>query len=587
LTPTIPALLVVLVAAALAAASYFTGGRPERALWPAVAGRAVAWSALALLLVNVSCPGALESVRPLVLLDASPSMDAPGGQGTEARAAAARLGEVREFTRSRVVEPLTAAVASGREIIVITDGEIVDAGGIPAGLLAAAEWRVLPRSTEPDIAITVVQGARHLAQGDSLVLDLDLRGSAEAFPEGLAVEARVGAMVLGRVAVPATPGARAQVRLTTGPVALPPGQHLVELRLDGSADAEPRTDIRLHHLTVSATPGIVVVANPASWESRFLFRTLSEVAGLPVEGFLQLEPGSWRRMSDLRPATGQQVRDAVQGADLLVTFGAEPAGAAQSGARGRWQWPAGAATEGDWYLDPEPAAPLAAALAGIPADSLLPADGLLAVDPAPGSWIGFSARLGRRGAPRPALVGSEGPGGRRLIVAATGLWRWAFRGGIQEQAYRSWVASSVTWLLGRQPGPGTAGIQPVRAVVERDEPIVFQRTAPDTTAALPITLVSGDGTRADTLRFDGSGWATLPLPVGSWSYTLADGTTGVVAVEAYSSEFLPGPVTLESREGIRTPSRGSRGSRDLLWLFGLAVAGWCLEWMVRRRAGMR
>jgi len=587
LNPAVLTLLVVLVAAALAAASYLAGGRPERALWPAVAGRAVSWTALGLLLLNVGCPTTVREEQPLVLVDVSPSMDAPGGQGAEAGRMAAGLGEVLEFRGSRLIDPLTAAVASGRRIVVLTDGEIVDAGGLSAAVLAGTEVRVLPRQVQADVAITGVEGPRHLARGDSLAFEVDLRIVGDSAPGGMAIEAVANEVVLGRVEVPSLAGERQRLRVPAGAVALGPGQHLIEMRLVGGGDAEPRTDRRLHHLTVSETPGIILVANPASWDSRFLYRTLAEVAGLPVEGFLQLEPGSWRRISDLRPVSASVVQQGIQGADLLVTFGGEPAGAAQSRARGRWLWPDRGGADGDWYLDPDAGSPLAGAFAGVSSDSLLPADGLIPMDLPPGSWTALSARLGRRGAPRPALVGSEGPSGRRLTVAATGLWRWAFQGGIQEQVYRSWVASSVTWLLGRTQGVDAGLAQPVRPVVERDEPIVFQWTGPDAPTELPITLMASDSSRTDTLRFDGAGRATLPLGVGGWQYTLAGGGSGLIAVEAYSSELLPGPVTLEAREAARSPARGTRGSRELPWLFALAVLGWCVEWTVRRRAGRR
>ena len=69
--------------------------------WVPLACRAVAWAALGLLLLNVSCPVAGAPRRPLVLLDASLSMSAPGGRWTEARDSAARWGEVRTFGDER------------------------------------------------------------------------------------------------------------------------------------------------------------------------------------------------------------------------------------------------------------------------------------------------------------------------------------------------------------------------------------------------------------------------------------------------------------------------------------------------------
>ncbi len=90
--------LVVLVAAALAAFTYLYLERVGSRGWPALVCRAVAWTALGLLLINVSCPVSGAPLRPLVLLDASLSMSA-GGRWAEARDSAARWGEVAHLRR--------------------------------------------------------------------------------------------------------------------------------------------------------------------------------------------------------------------------------------------------------------------------------------------------------------------------------------------------------------------------------------------------------------------------------------------------------------------------------------------------------
>src|SRR5262249_25108217 len=109
--------------------------------------------------------------------------------------------------------------------------------------------------------------------------------------------------------------------------------HPVEVRLQDAPAGEPRTHLPPPLIHQPPPPGIVVVASPGSWESRFLFRTLSEVAALRVRGYLGLAGGHWRRMGDLAPVGGSEVDRAVEQADLLVTFGEVPERGRSSRAR--------------------------------------------------------------------------------------------------------------------------------------------------------------------------------------------------------------------------------------------------------------
>jgi hypothetical protein len=95
------AVVVLAISLALAAFTYLRLERTGRRGWIPLACRAVAWGALGLLLLNVSCPVANTPRRPLVLLDASLSLTAPGGRWREARDSAARWGEVRRFGDER------------------------------------------------------------------------------------------------------------------------------------------------------------------------------------------------------------------------------------------------------------------------------------------------------------------------------------------------------------------------------------------------------------------------------------------------------------------------------------------------------
>ena len=598
------AALVVLAAVALAAFTYLRLERLGRRGWVPLVSRAVAWSALGLLLLNVSCPSAGTPARPLVLLDGSLSMGAPGGRWPEALAQARRAGEVRMFGdegalldsvpsagRSLLAPSLAAAAASARPVLVISDGEIDDAADLPAELLGRASVTVLPRTPRPDLALVSLAGPARVTAGDSIVLEVDVRAFAGAQAESVRVEARgEGRAVAGQTARLASGAARLQLAVPSAPIG--PGEHVLRVSLAGGDD-EPRTDTRLHAVTVARSPGVVLLAAPADWDARFLYRTLREVAQLPVRGFVRLEAERWRSMEDLSPATTERVRQATRGADLLILKGDPGAIAEGAGARGIWRWPSGergaAPIPGDWYLSAADVSPIAGAFIGMPVDSYPPATQLAPVDAAAGDWVGLTAQLGRRGAARPAVTGRQQGRVRSVTVAADGLWRWAFRGGSSEQSYRTWVATTASWLLG---GADTVrGVAaPVRPVVQNGRPVVFEWTGAGPAVPTPVVWSgagAGDRPRTDTLRFDGAGRAPVRLPPGEYRYRLGGGGGGVVAVEAYSDELVPAPVTLTARTA-RVPHPESRSAaRDWLWLFALAVVALSVEWLARRRLGLR
>jgi hypothetical protein len=342
-------------------------------------------------------------------------------------------------------------------------------------------------------------------------------------------------------------------------------------------------------LSVTPTPGLVVVARPASWESKFFFGALRDVAQLPVRGYLSVESGQWRRMGDMKPVPASEVDQAAQRADVLVTFGEAVDLLRTTRARGRWEWTAtsrsGSPVPGDWYLSAGGASPVAGAFLGLPLDSFPPASTLTTVTPSGRDWIGLSAQLNRRGAERPAIVGRDSAGRREVQVAIGGLWRWAFRGRTSEQAYRAWVGATTSWLLGSSDS-ATGRARPVDPVVQQGRPIVFERTRPDS-APVVIDLRGQTGTARDTLRFDGAGRAELYLPPGRYDYRLERSGAGVVAVETYSDEFLPRPVALAAHTPVVVASSARSPFREKWWLFVLAVAALSAEWFARRRMGLR
>ncbi|HWC73598.1 MAG TPA: hypothetical protein VG454_06645, partial [Gemmatimonadales bacterium] len=371
-----------------------------------------------------------------------------------------------------------------------------------------------------------------------------------------------------------------------------PGWSVLTVRLDGINDAEPRDDQRAFAIEVSLEPAAVIYASPPDWEARFLARTLRDVARMPVKMFVETEPGRWRDAASLAPVGMAELARAGESARLVVLAGNPDRSRAFIGARktapARLVWLTNG-QPGDWYVERPPSSPLTATLAGIDWDSLPPAT---AAGPAPealdSNAVALTARLARRGPARPIVILEPGSGGRRAVVTAGGLWRWAFRGGVSEQAYRSLVASLVDWLLGER----SAGNRGERVVLESIEipnglPVRWRWEAASAPQPLAITLRRGDSTRTDTLRFDAAGRAELLLPPGIYRYALPGGPEqGVVVVDTYSDEWRPRAPALAAQPGEATARLGSVGLRDRWWLFFIAIAALAAEWTARRRQGL-
>src|SRR5689334_19977410 len=205
------ALLVLLLAGAAAALTYLRLERAGRRGWIPLGFRTVAWAALGLLLLNIGCPVAGPTRRPLVLLDASLSMTAPGGHWNAARDSAARWGEVRRFGderpgddtlpsrgRSLLGPALTAAAASDRPVIVVTDGELDDAADLPPDLLPRAAVRLFPRAPTPDLALSDVTGPSRVTEGDTIPLEVEAIAVGGAKADSVVIEASASAKRLAR-----------------------------------------------------------------------------------------------------------------------------------------------------------------------------------------------------------------------------------------------------------------------------------------------------------------------------------------------------------------------------------------------------
>jgi hypothetical protein len=571
--------------------------------------RAVGLGALLLLLFNPTrSRPAVTTTPPLVLLDASLSMRGTNGPWHAALDSARRLagpggGAIWRFGdaitafdtgppaagASRLGPALAAAGARGGPVVVVTDGVIADTIDLPADLRRRPRIVVLPRAPFFDAYVAAVEAPRRVSAADTIRLRVaygtaGVRTAIAARTATLTVFSGGRRLTTHEVALPDSGALTTEMAFPAA--RLPAGWSVLEVRLEGAGDAEPRDDARRIAIDVSPQPTVVVLAAPPDWESRFFAKTIADVARVPVRVFVEAEPGRWRDGTTLAPVAGDAVGRAAAGARLLALFGDPRRLAPYRRRAGLIVWPLTAERAGDWYVDPPPASPLAGALAGVAWDSLPPAAALADLPADSGGMVLLTARLARRGSPRPLAVLRDSAGARQVSVAGAGLWRWGFRGGAPGEAYRAFVAAVTDWLLGTS-APGAGRVEPLTTETTNGTPLRWRWAGRDVPRPLPIMLESSGGVRGDTLRFDAQGEAVLRLPPDAYRWRLPDGTErGLVIVEEYSDEWRPAAMTLAPQAGETGAGRVAVAARDRWWLFALAIAAFAGEWVWRRRQGL-
>ena len=595
--------------------------------------RAAALGALVLLLWNPSAARiAAGGAPPLVLLDASLSMAGHGGRWRDAldtgRALAQggiiwRFGErVAGFDTlpptdgaSRLAPALDAAAARGGPVTVVSDGAIPDLADIPPDLARRARIVVLPRAPFFDAFVASVEGPRRVAAGDTIRLRVSYGaagktagdtagkrpGKGEHRSATLAVNVS-GRRILSRpVVLPDSGIVSTDLTLSPSPAFYGPftgssstgGWQVLEVRVESVAgDSEPRDDSRLFVLEVKPQPSVVLLASPPDWETRFLARTLEDVARVPVRTFIEAEPGGsrWRDAATLESRAPSEVARVVAGAALVIEAG-DPATFSRFSPQGAvLLWPGTRRLDGDWYVQPPPSgpSPLAGALAGVAWDSLPPATSLVELAPDSSTTVALAARLARRGPARPMVALSERAGARRAVIAAGGLYRWAFRGGASAEAYRALVAGLVDWLLEQGAGRKER-FAPVTYETPNGIPLQWRWTGKGEPSDVVVSLAADPGHRIDTLRFDAGGRAELRLPPGVYRYAASDGRgaeRGVVAVDTYSDEWRPAVPILVPQSGTPGGRLTSVALRDRWWLFVVVIVALVAEWAWRRREGL-
>lgn len=314
----------------------------------------------------------------------------------------------------------------------------------------------------------------------------------------------------------------------------------------------------------------------------------------------------------------EEVRAALEEAPALLAMPAEPAA-------GEWLGlPLDGPRSGEWQPAPElPSSRLAGELAGVDFQNLPPLERVLEADVPSGADVALRLRPSDGAGPDlPGLLLLPREERRHVVAPASGFWRWAAWGGEAREAYRRlWAAVGGELLRAGDPAAPVAG--PEDRVVLRGEPVRWRvdgaagqevrveiRAArPDAPAEAPEPAEE-EPVMDTVMGADEEGrFVTPPLPPGPYAYRLTRSGEeealgeGPFDVDPYAAdlELRPDPPDPEAAEEGGGPEDAAldaeRGEVDgaaagaplrthpLPYL--LALAFLCVEWVGRRRAGLR
>jgi hypothetical protein len=556
---------------------------------------------VAMLLDAAAAPA--RPVAPWVALDASASM--LRGDSALWRAARDSVRSIRADTvlifgdsarparhtitpsdlNSNVRSAIDRAAASGHALVVITDGELDDPDAI-AALPAGSRVIVVPRHNAPDVALTALDAPRAVVSGDTAEIRLTVTAGAVSSPAGTLTLTLDGRQLAAAHLDPISSFASRTTQFHV-PIGGPAGPGLLQATVVVPGDVESRNDTVSAAIDRSPSASAVFVSTSPDPDARYAIAVLRGALAIPTRGFFRVAPNAWRVDGTLSAVSEHDVRTALHDAPLAVLQGDTAIfGPPLSATSGPVALVSPARdTAGEWYAIGTDDSPLSATLSGVAWDSLAPIS--VSGAEAQGSWHGVDAHRGRGGANRPIVVGREVPR-RVIVVAASGLWRWSFRGGVASDAYSALWGAIFDWLAAER-GDRRAAI-PDAASFRAEQPIRWRRgSATDTLVAVLLRRRNGSNrTDSLTLRF-GTGTSVVtspPLAPGLYDVTTRGGTS-LVAVNA-ASEWIPRVPTVHSgavRGGVSLG--GDVRVRGMPWLYFVIVVALCAEWIVRRRIGMR
>jgi hypothetical protein len=477
------------------------------------------------------------------------------------------------------------ALGAGHPLTLVTDGELDDPDAVRA-LAAGSRVIVLPRQARADLAVSSVDVPRAVVSGDTVEVRVALVAGSGGAPAGtltLTLEPRV--LATTRVEALAPFGERTVTVRTT--IAAPAGPALLHAIVAAPGDAEPHNDTLAVAIDLSRAASAVFVSTSPDFDARYALAVLRGALGIPTRGFFRVAPGEWRVEGALTPIGESEVRQALRDAPVAIIHGDTavfgPPRAATLGPLALIA-PA-AASEGEWYPAAAPPSPLAPALAGVVWDSLPPV--AVASHTPEGSWQGVEARRMRGEEKRPLLVGTDAP--RRVVIVPTsGLWRWRFRGGVSSDAFTALWGSIFDWLAAERADRRAA--VPDERALRAGEPIRWRRGGSTDSLAVVVLRQRGAPNRVDSLTLRFGPMSTLVetpgLAAGIYDVSVRGGSA-LLAVNP-SREWLPRQPRVQggSVRGIATADTAPR-LRGAGWAYAAAIIMLCVEWILRRRRGMR
>ena len=360
---------------------------------------------------------------------------------------------------------------------------------------------------------------------------------------------------------------------------------------------------------------LVLVSFKPDWEPRHLLSVLGDVTGLPVTGYLRAGPDKFvslgKALARSTPVDTSRVRRAIDGATLVVLHGLD--GSSDSWTLGLLEKSmraillpadssgaaiAGLNTEvsrgGEWYVSGDlPPSPLSGELAGTTFLGLPPLTDLLIPLNKEQTRSPMRAQLRGTGASEAVLYLDDSGPNRRVFGLASGFWRWAAREGEGEETYRRLWSGVTGWLFADETSVAREP-RPTKWVFRRKEPVTW--IVPGDSTIVNLRLSKNDSLLIDTVMIGGTSPSSGVLPPGLYHYRFGGASGELIGegrfdVEMISGEMIPPPEEPEGPEStaftVANDERSERPVRTYPWPYLVVITLLCIEWIIRRRTGLR